>query len=90
MATLAHGNTSVSLEFRFGEAGEVTGIYSPGRYRKSEGAFIKSPWEGRFRDYRDCAGMRVPHYGEVGWFDRGSLQLVWKGWITRVRYEYET
>lgn len=88
-ATLAHGKTCVSLEFRFDDAGEVTGIYTPGRYRRRGGTFSRTPWEGHFRDYRNFAGMRVPHYGEVGWFDQGSLKLVWKGRITGGRYEYE-
>ena len=77
----------VSLEFRFNEAGEVTGIYSPGRFGRFDGAFKQVPWEGHFRDYQTKAGMRVPRYGEVGWYDNGTLQLVWNGNIVDAQYE---
>ena len=87
MATLTDGGTMVSLEFRFNEAGEVTGIYSPGRFGRFDGAFKQVPWEGHFRDYQTKAGMRVPRYGEVGWYDNGTLQLVWNGNIVDAQYE---
>jgi hypothetical protein len=89
LATLAHRGTTVSLEFRFNEAGEVSGVYSPGRFGKFHGEYAKAPWEGRFRDYRVRAGMRIPLYGEVGWHENSVLELVWKGHILDVRYELE-
>lgn len=82
------GNT-VSLEFRFNEAGEVSGIYSPGRFGRFDGEYREVPWEGHFRDYQIQAGMRVPAYGEVGWYGKGSLQLVWKGTLLEVQYEFD-
>jgi hypothetical protein len=87
LATLSHGDASVSLEFRFDEAGYVAGIYSPGRFGRLNGHYKRAPWEGHFRDYREWCGVRVPSYGEVGWWVDGSLQLVWKGHISDVRYE---
>ncbi|MEL6319231.1 MAG: DUF6544 family protein [Cyanobacteria bacterium J06626_14] len=88
MATLTDSGTTVSLEFRFNEIGEVIGIYSPGRFGRFDGAYKQVPWEGNFRDYHTKAGMRVPRYGEVGWYDNGTLQLVWKGNIAETQYEF--
>ncbi len=88
LATLTDGSTSVSLEFRFNEVGEVTSIYSPGRFGQFDGAYRQVPWQGHFRDYRQRNGMRVPGYGEVGWYDDGDLQLVWKGHIQKLQYEF--
>ena len=88
-ATLTDSGTTVSLEFSFSEAGEVTGIYSPGRFGRFDGAYRQAPWEGHFRNYQTKAGMRVPRYGEVGWYDNGTLQLVWKGNIVESQYELE-
>lgn len=34
--------------------------------------------------------MRVPLYGEVGWYANGTLQLVWKGNVTDVQYQYKS
>lgn len=87
LATLTDHDTTVSLEFRFNEVGEVAGIYSPGRFGRFDGEYTRAPWEGHFRDYEVREGMRIPLYGEVGWYDDGTLQLVWKGNITNVQYE---
>ena len=87
MATLTDRGSTVSLEFRFNEVGEVAGIYSPGRFGSFDGGYKQMPWEGHFRDYQLRAGMRVPLYGEVGWYDDGTLQAVWKGDLIDVQYE---
>lgn len=89
LATLTDRGTTVSLEFRFNQAGEVTGVYSPGRFGRFDGVYQQVPWEGHFRHYQATEGMRVPRYGEVGWYDNGTLQLVWKGDIIEVQYEFE-
>jgi hypothetical protein len=86
-AALTDRGVTVSLEFRFNEAGEVTGIYSPGRFGRFDGAYRQVPWEGHFMDCQGKAGMRVPRFGEVGWYDNGTLQLVWKGNIVDAQYE---
>lgn len=89
MATITDRGTTVSLEFRFNEIGEIIRIYSPGRFGNFNGGYEQVPWEGHFRDYQMRAGMRVPMYGEVGWHIVGTLQLVWKGDIIDVQYEFE-
>ena len=89
LATLVDGSTTVSLEFRFNDVGEVTGIYSDGRFGSFDGKYRRVPWEGHFRGYQAQGGMRIPLYGEVGWYDNGVLQLVWKGDIKNVQYEFE-
>lgn len=87
-ATLTDGATSVSLDFRFNDAGEVAAVYSPGRFARSGGGYTSMPWEGHFRDYREQAGMRIPFQGEVGWYREGTLELVWKGELDEIRYEF--
>ncbi len=89
LATLTDRDTTVSLEFRFNEAGEVTGIYSPGRFGRFDGEYKRVPWEGRFRDYRVLTRMRIPMYGEVGWYEEGVLRLVWQGHLLEARYEMD-
>ncbi len=88
LATLTDRGTTVSLEFRFNESGEVTGIYSAGRFGRFDGGYKQVPWEGHFRNYEVRSGMRVPTYGEVGWYDAGGLQVVWKGNLIDVQYEF--
>lgn len=88
-ATLTDDGVAVSLEFRFNAASEVVTIYSPGRFGKFNGSYERVPWEGHFRDYQTREGMQIPCYGEVGWYQDKTLQLVWKGTLTEVKYQYE-
>lgn len=82
LATLTNHDVTVSLEFRFAETGEVTGIYSPGRWGTFGGRYRQVPWEGHFRDYRERHGLVVPTEGDVGWYVNAEWRAVWKGRIT--------
>jgi hypothetical protein len=87
LATLTNHGTSVSLEFRFNDIGEVTGIFSDGRFGNFGGEYRRTPWQGHFEGYQVRAGMRIPSYGEVGWYDSDVLHLVWKGRVVAADYE---
>jgi len=69
------------------DADEVVAVYSPGRYGLFDGEYRKVGWEGHFSNYREQNGFSIPGRGEVGWYDAGELQLVWKGEIHRVRIQ---
>jgi hypothetical protein len=88
LATLTDRGTTVSLEFRFNEIGEVTGIYSPGRFGAFDGIYRQAPWEGHFKNYELQSGVRVPTCGEAGWYDAGVWQAVWKGRLLELRYVF--
>lgn len=87
LATLTDHGTTVSLEFRFNAADEVEGVYSPGRWGSFDGGYKQVAWEGHFRDYFAQDGMRIPRYGEVGWYDRGAWQAVWRGTIEQADFQ---
>ena len=87
LATLTDSDITVSLEFGFGDAGQVTGIYTPGRWGKFKAGFRKAAWEGHFGIYEERDGMRIPASGEVGWYDGNQWLPVWKGQILDVSYE---
>jgi hypothetical protein len=88
-ATLTANGATVSLEFRFNAAGEVVGIFTPGRWGSFGGRYLQKPWEGRFRDYVTVQGMRVPKHGEVGWCDDGVWGQVWEGTLLEARYDFK-
>jgi hypothetical protein len=88
-ARLTDSGITVSLEFRFNDADEVIAIYSPGRFSRIDGEYKQMPWEGHFQDYQVRGGMRIPMYGEVGWYENEALQLVWKGNIIDAKYQFE-
>lgn len=89
LATLTDGRSTVSLEFRFNQADEVTGIYSPGRWGSFDGGYRQVAWEGAFRDYARRDGVLVPTHGEVGWYRDGKWQAVWKGTVFDAALEFE-
>jgi hypothetical protein len=66
VATLSHPGVTVSLEFWFNDNGEVTAIYSLGRWGTFRGEYRQAPWEGHFRNYTLQNNVLVPSYGEVG------------------------
>jgi hypothetical protein len=85
LATLTDHGVTVSLEFRFADTGEVTGIYTPARWGTFEGGYARRPWEGHFRDYQRRDGVLVPMEGDVGWYVDDEWQAVWRG--TVIDYE---
>jgi hypothetical protein len=87
VANLSTELAAVSLEFQFNERAEVIGVYSPGRWGTFGGRFRKVPWKGRFGDYCVIQGLRVPLQGEVAWELDGRWGTVWRGRLTRVRYQ---
>jgi hypothetical protein len=81
LAMLTNDRVSVSLEFRFADSGEITGIYTPARWGAFPGGYRQVPWDGHFRDYRERDGVLVPTQGEVGWYIGDKWRAVWKGTV---------
>lgn len=86
-ATLTAHGVTVSLEFQFNAAGEVVGIFTPGRWGSFGGGYSQKPWEGRFNDYVTIQGMHIPKHGEVGWYDDGVWGRVWEGTLVSATYD---
>lgn len=78
-ATLNDGNTTVSLDFRFGEDGEIVQAYTPARSRDVNGTGVPTPWLCTYRDYAQVDGMRIPAEGEVGWVLPEGMLSYWRG-----------
>lgn len=85
LATLTVGATTVSLEFRFAEGGEVSSVFTAGRWGRFGSKYLQVPWEGHFQDYALLRGVFAPSYGEVGWWRGGRLELVWRGRLRRIQ-----
>lgn len=86
-ATLTSGSTTVSLTFFFGPDHLVRRIYAPDRMREVKGDGVPTPWEGRFSEYAERNGMRIPLGGEVGWILPEGYEAYWRGHIESVTYE---
>jgi len=88
VATLSDSENTVSLEFRFNRLAEVVGIHTQGRWNRTAQGYELTPWEGHFSGYRSHQGVLVPAKGEVGWYANGRLEIVWRGDITSLEYEF--
>lgn len=88
-ATLKDGDTVVSLDFRFDEAGLIATVSAEARARTVKGSLVLAPWMGRFWDYEVRDGMRIPLSGEVAWqLPDGSLFPYWRGRIMNIVYDF--
>lgn len=88
-ATLKDGDTVVSLDFRFDEAGLIATVSAEARARTVKGGLVFAPWIGRFWDYEVRDGMRIPLSGEVAWqLPDGSLFPYWRGRIMNIVYDF--
>lgn len=87
-ATLADGAIRVSLVFGFGADGLIERVHAEARGRSVGERIVPTPWEGRFSDYTERDGMRIPQSGEVGWVIDGVPRAYWRGRMTAVRYTF--
>jgi hypothetical protein len=87
-ATLADGDSSVSLIFHFDERDLVDWVRAEARYRAVDGAFEPTPWTGHFRNYQPRKGLLIPLDGQVAWnLPEGDLAY-WRGHIEDIQYRF--
>jgi hypothetical protein len=88
LATLTDSGVEISLEFEFNETGEITGIFSPARFKESGGEYKPFPWAGRFWNYAERSGMKIPIEGEVEWQMPEGRAPYWRGRIVETEYDF--
>lgn len=76
--TLTDRSTTVSLDVRFGRAGEIVESAAR-RHREVEGEMVPTPWAGTCAGYHRVDGMMVPTEGEVGWVLPEGTFTYWRG-----------
>ena len=79
-ATLSDGGIAASVDFELGDDGEIARMTAL-RGRETGGRLVPTPWEGRFWDYREQDGLRLPHRAEVAWILREGRMPYWRGLI---------
>ena len=86
LATIADGETSVSLEFRFNDREEVSEIVGQ-RYAENRGEYELRPWVVRCEQYVHRHGMLIPIACEVSWITPEGRTPYWRGTIEQIDYE---
>jgi hypothetical protein len=87
-ATLSEGDISLTMLFTFDEQGLIETVGTEARGRTVGGEVVPTPWQGRFWNYDERGGMRVPLDGEVAWLLPEGEKPYWRGHTTEINYEF--
>lgn len=85
-AELVDGPISVALVFRFGNDGLIESVRADARGRTVGDRVEPTPWGGRFWDYAEFAGWRVPRNGEVAWLLPDGPLPYWRGRLEEIEF----
>lgn len=85
-ATLTDDDTTVSLTFHFNDANEID-VVEGLRYRETARGAVLTPWRGRFWNYAERGGVRVPLQGEVAWILPDGEAPYWRGTVEAIHFE---
>jgi hypothetical protein len=87
-ATLVDGPFSLTLLFRFDEAGHMGSVRAEARGRMVGKETSLAPWEGTWSNHQRVDGMTVPLTGEVAWLLPEGRKTYWRGTVTSLSYEW--
>jgi len=85
-ATLVDDALSVTLRFTFLPDGPIDTVDAAARARMAGGTLVHAPWHGRFWNYEEHDGIRVPMDGEVSWLLPAGAKPYWRGHITEIAF----
>lgn len=78
-ASLSAGTVTVTLDFHFGADSLVRSVFTAERQYAKDGRTMPMPWQGRWTEYGERNGVRVPLAGEVEWLLPEGPQPYWRG-----------
>jgi hypothetical protein len=87
-ATIVDGPLTLTLLFRFNDAGLIDSFRAEARGAWVGKKTVMLPWEGRWSDYRAHDGMTVPFTGEVAWMRPAGRKPYFHGTVTSLTYEW--
>lgn len=87
-ATIVDGALTLTLLFRFNDAGLIDSFRAEARGAMVGRQMIMVPWEGIWSDYRVHGGMTVPFTGAVAWMRPQGPEPYFQGTVTALAYEF--
>jgi hypothetical protein len=87
-ASITDGPLTLTLLFRFNEAGLINSVRAESRGGMVGDKLVMMPWECSLSDYRLRDGMTVPITGEAAWIRPEGMKPYFRGTITSVSYEF--
>lgn len=89
-ATLVDGPISLTLLFRFDDAGLMTSVHADARGASEgkDGVMVMLPWECSVSSYQLRDGMLVPTRGEAAWITANGRRPYFIGDLISLAYEF--
>ncbi|MCY1376266.1 hypothetical protein D9M69_637440 [compost metagenome] len=87
-ATMSDGALSLTLLFRFDDAGHMASVHAEARGRLLGQQVRMVPWEGTWSNHQRVGSMTVPLTGEVAWLLPEGRKTYWRGTVTSLRHEW--
>jgi hypothetical protein len=87
-ATIVDGPLTLTLLFRFNDAGLIDSVRAEARGAMVGKEMVMVPWEGRWSNYQARAGMTVPTTGEAAWLRPEGRWPYFLGTVTSLTYEF--
>jgi hypothetical protein len=87
-ATLVDGPLTLTLLFRFNDAGLIGSFRAEARGGMVDGQMVMAPWEGLWSNYQTRDDMQVPFTGEVAWMRPEGRRPYFVGTVTGLRFEF--
>lgn len=87
-ATLVDEIVRVPLLFTFNEHDVIEAVCAQDRGRIVGNRIVPTSWRGRFWNYREQCGMRVPGEGEVSWMLPEGEKPYWRGQVREINYGF--
>ena len=86
--TTTNGSVLLTMLFRFGDDGLVSGVRVEARGALVAGQTVMMPWVGAFSNYRRQNGMMTPFRAEVAWITPQGKRPYFRGTVTQVSYRF--
>jgi hypothetical protein len=81
------GTERAAVTLELDDAGDVVGTSCRARPRQVGKKWVPTPWSGKFGDYRDVGGVRIPTSAEVRWELRAGPFTYWRGTVTSLELD---
>jgi hypothetical protein len=89
-ATIVDGPLTLTLLFRFNDAGLIDSFRAEARGGVVGKETVMAPWEGSWSNYRTRDGMTVPFTGEVAWMRPEGRKPYFVGTVTSLTYQFSS
>jgi hypothetical protein len=89
-ATIVDGPITLTLLFRFNEAGLIASVHAESRGADvgKDGAMVMLPWDCALSDYLPRDGMLIPMAGEAAWVRPEGRKAYFVGHVKTLRYGF--